>query len=268
MRKTRGFVLFASLLASASVLSAQSPQSAALQPQSAISSAAQNPRPQAQESPPPLSLLLKKVVAFLTLDYRDGNEVGQLRGTAFFVFLEDKRLGDNRGFSYLVTNRHMAEPEKDGRKLSITKVSLRLNLKSVNGGIQSEEGALPLGSGLRWYFPKDDAVDLAVIPLALDKQRYDYEEFPVSLFATKDVVESEKIAEGDAVEFAGFFYQFPGQKKIEPIVRQGILAMMPDEELTTTRGKPGRLYLADVHVFGGNSGAPVFVNVGGFRGAQ
>lgn len=76
---------------------------------------------------------------------------------------------------------------------------------------------------------------------------------------------TEKIAEGDPVLFAGFFYQYPGQKKIEPIVRQGIIAMMPDEELTTTLGRLGQVYLADVHVFGGNSGSPVLVNLSGMR---
>ena len=36
--------------------------------------------------------------------------------------------------------------------------------------------------------------------------------------------------------------------------------MMPDEKLTTTLRKPGDIYLVDAHVFGGNSGAPIFVN--------
>ena len=44
--------------------------------------------------------------------------------------------------------------------------------------------------------------------------------------------------------------------------------MMPDELLDTTLHKPGRLYLADVHVFGGNSGAPMFVNLGGLRNGR
>jgi hypothetical protein len=108
-------------------------------------------------------------------------------------------------------------------------------------------------------------VDLAVLPLAPDLKRFDYQPLPLSMFATKDVIATQQIAEGDSVLFAGFFYQYPGQKKIEPIVRQGILAMMPDEELKTTLGKPGRVYLADVHVFGGNSGSPMVVNVGGYR---
>ncbi len=209
--------------------------------------------------------LLKKLVSFLTVEYQDGTKIGAIRGTAFFVSLADKRLGENRAFMYLVTNRHMASPVIEGRAVTVRKASIRLNLKNPVGGALSAEGELLLGPTLRWYFPKDDAVDLAVLPIGLDQDKFDYEAFPTSLFATRDFIQSDRIAEGDSVLFTGFFYQFPGQKKIEPIVRQGILAMMPDELLETTLRKPGRLYLADVHVFGGNSGAPMFVNAGGLR---
>ena len=145
-------------------------------------------------------------------------------------------------------------------------MTLRMNLHPLPGAPQSLEGVLPLDAQTHWYFPADESVDLAAIPLSLDQSKVDFVPFPVSLFATRDVIKSSSIAEGDAVLFAGFFYQFPGQKMIEPIVRQGILAMIPDENLTTTLDKPGHLYLADAHVFGGNSGSPMWVNVEGFRG--
>jgi S1-C subfamily serine protease len=231
----------------------------------------QQPAPsKPQEAAPPkstapseaLSKTLKKTVAFLTVEFVDGQAIRHEMGTAFFVSMEDKRLGENRGWIYLVTNRHMAEPDIEGRKVTVLRTLVRLNLKNPIGGAHSEEGNLPIGQGSRWFFPKDDAVDLAVMP---DQERYDYMSIPTTVFATKDIVESENIAEGDTVLFTGFFYQFPGQDKIQPILRQGILAMMPDEPLETTRGKPGRLYLADAHVFGGNSGAPLFVNTGGIR---
>jgi hypothetical protein len=41
--------------------------------------------------------------------------------------------------------------------------------------------------------------------------------------------------------------------------------MLPSENMDTTLGKKGHIYLADVHTFGGNGGSPVIVNVGGFR---
>src|SRR2546429_607374 len=67
--------------------------------------------------------------------------------------------------------------------------------------------------------------------------------------------------------FAGFFTGFSGQTRMEPIVRQGVIAMLPEEKLDTTLHKKGQLFLADLHAFHGNSGSPVFANVGGMRPA-
>jgi hypothetical protein len=83
------------------------------------------------------------------------------------------------------------------------------------------------------------------------------------MIATSDQVTAGDVVVGDRVLFAGYFSSFPGQKRIEPIVREGVIAMLPDEDLDTTLHKPGRIYLADLHAFHGNSGSPVMVNVGG-----
>ena len=52
---------------------------------------------------------------------------------------------------------------------------------------------------------------------------------------------------------------------MEPIVRQGVIAMLPEEKLDTTLHKKGQLFLADLHAFHGNSGSPVFANLGGMH---
>ena len=227
----------------------------------------QNQSPQSPK-PEAFGTQFKKSVVFLAVNYLDGNQAGQIRGTGFFVLYEDKHLGENRGFLYLVTNRHVAEPHINDRIVQVLRTSIRLNLKAARAGSQSAEVELPIGPLVRWHYSTDKAVDLAVMPLAPSQDTFDYMPFPVSMFATRDVIESSNIAEGDSVLFTGIFYQFQGQKKVEPIVRQGILAMMPDEELITTLGRPGHVYFADAHVFGGNSGSPMFVNVGGFRGGN
>jgi hypothetical protein len=124
---------------------------------------------------------------------------------------------------------------------------------------------LPLAGLSHWYFPTDDAVDLAVLPLAPDPSVYDYIELPMSMLATKHELDAYMVGEGDRVMFTGLFYQFPGLARFEPIVREGVLAMMPDEPLETTLHKRGNLYLDDVHVFGGNSGSPLLINLTGSR---
>lgn len=232
---------------------------------------AQSPQsvtPQAQASstthPSPFGAAIKKAVGLLRVVYLRGNVQILSEGTCFFVIYEDKRLGENGGFMYLVTNRHVASPGiEDGTPYQVLETHLRLNLRDSGQG--SEEGALPIGNQLRWFFPSDDSIDLAVLPLLPDQTKYDYIGIPTSIFATQGVVASQEISEGDRILFTGFFYQFPGLRKFQPIVREGTLAMLPDEKMETTLRKPGRLYLADVHVFGGNSGSPLLVNLGGFR---
>jgi hypothetical protein len=235
-----------------------------------VFSTAQNspPQPQPQTSattnPAPFVTTLKKTVALLRIAFLKGNLALVAEGTGFFVFYADQRMGPTGGFMYLVTNRHVASPgAEDGSPYPVVETHVRLNLRNSTEG--SEESRIPIGGPTHWYFPADDSVDLAVLPFLPDQARYDFLGIPDSIFATHDIVEARGISEGDSVLFTGYFYQFPGLKKFQPIIREGVLAMMPDEKMETTLKKPGRLYLADLHVFGGNSGSPLLVNLGGMR---
>lgn len=212
---------------------------------------------------------IRKTVGFLRVTYRDGLNRMQITGTCFFVYVEDKRLGENRGFTYLVTNRHMAQPGIErGAVYPVDQVFIRMNLMSPRSGVESVEEQIPMGPRMHWFFPDDDSIDLAVLQGDPDQTKYDFQMIPESLLATTNQINSFLVEPGDSVIFAGYFYQFPGQKRIEPIVRQGILAMMPDEMVSTTLQKPGQLFLADAHAFHGNSGSPLFVKLGGSRHGQ
>jgi hypothetical protein len=211
----------------------------------------------------PFGKELKKTVGLLTVTFVKDGVLMKDQGTCFFVYYPDERVGKNKGFAYLVTNRHVAMPGiEDGHPYPTMGTTLRLNRSDSIG---SDEGLIPLAGQLHWYFPADDAVDLAVLAVAPDQAKYDILPIPISMFETRDEVQKDGIGEGDPILFTGLFYQFPGLQKFEPIVREGVLAMMPDEELETTLHKRGNLYLADVHVFGGNSGSPLLVNIGGLR---
>ncbi len=210
----------------------------------------------ASASDPP-ERIIRKNVAFIRFVCTKGNENYDVRATGFWVAYPDARLKDTV-FSYLVTNRHVAECWDETRApMAVRSVWLRENMKN---GLSSEQFLSSTGN-VDWIFPSDDSVDLAVLPLALDPQSVDFLAMTTSSFLGE-----EPIYEGDKIMFSGFFYQFPGVKRVEPIIREGIIAMIPDEDLETTTGKPGKVYLGDVHIFGGNSGSPVFVDVGGLRG--
>jgi hypothetical protein len=229
----------------------QAPQATA-QPQSASST--QSPTAQ-----------LRKAVGLLKVRYSENGTTMESSGTCFFVMYEDKRVaGGKGGFVYLVTNRHVAAPGvEDGHPYRIVWTKIRMNQRGERAA--SEDEMVPVGRQLRWYFPADDSVDLAVMSTKPDESKYDYVSIPTSVFATRDIVEQQQVSEGDSVLFTGYFYQFPGMRKFEPILREGVLAMIADEPMETTLKKPGSLYLAELHVFGGNSGSPVLVNLGGIR---
>jgi hypothetical protein len=208
---------------------------------------------------------LKETVAFIQLRCRSGGTLLDVKGTGFFAFYPDERVGKNRGFAYLVTNRHVAQcwDEKD-QPMQVMSIALRMNF--ADGGSRviylNQNGNIP------WLLPTDDSVDLAIFPLALDQKMIEYLPIPTSVFVTDELIASREINEGARIVFSGFFVQFQGEHRMQPIVREGIIAMMPDEKLVNTTGKLGKVFLGDVHIFGGNSGSPVFVDLAGVQGGS
>jgi hypothetical protein len=210
---------------------------------------------------------LRATVGFLRVGFKNENgEDAYISGTCFFAFYPDERLGSHVGFDYLITNRHMAVPGIDtGTPHEATWIGIRLNLKTSNDGIQSKELILPIGGNIQWHFPSDDAVDLAVIQMSPNQDIFDIAPIPIAGFATKETVNAQGISEGDPLWFAGYFTGLPGQTKIQPVLRQGMIAMMPSEKVETVLHRTGRLFVADMHTTKGNSGSPCFISIGGLR---
>jgi hypothetical protein len=119
---------------------------------------------------------------------------------------------------------------------------------------------------VKWRFSTDDSVDLAVTPITLSESLYDYATIQTTLFTTNEQILEKVVVEGDPVLFSGLFIQsFRELHTLEPIVRSGTLAMIPNGlQKTTMNERPGHIYLAEAHVFGGNSGSPMFVDVNKF----
>jgi hypothetical protein len=220
--------------------------------------------PTAPTAPPePAERQVRHTVIFITMHCLRGVQPVTAQGTGFFIHVADNRLPADSGFVYLVTNRHMALCWDDDRNpMQVQAVTLRVNMKDGSSQELTMTGNLP------WILPKKDSVDLAIVPMALDPTKCDYLTIPESLFVTDDVAKKESVSEGIKIIFSGFFYQVPGLKHVQPIIREGVVAMMPDEDLVTTTGKMGRVYLGEVHAFHGNSGSPVFVDLGGLRGGS
>lgn len=210
-------------------------------------------------SPVPGELLRKLPIQIILSCKVNGRPLPQtVTGTGFIVGVPVPPAEKNLSFDYLVTNRHVAECwDATNHPQEVASIATRINQR--NG----EAATLQLnGSGnVNWFFPDDDSVDLAVTGFSLpSNMEWDVAALGFSEFATRDSLRQHRIGEGSTVAVTGVFVQFPGQRKFQPILRQGTLSMIPDEPMVTTTGKLGTVYLADVHVFGGNSGSPVLAS--------
>lgn len=225
----------------------------------------------AQQSPPTIGDTLEKTVGFITVPYKAGDKINFVRGTCFFVAVPDDRLGKGASFIYTVTNRHVATAEGVDPSLLLPVVLIEVNLSNSNGGSAIYQDEIALTATTHWYYPSDVTIDLAILPTVPKPELFDVQGIPVSFFATDDVMKSERVGIGDSVFFIGFFSQFPGKERLEPVYRHGEIAMMPVDTIEMSDGPGGKiktqehLYLADAHAFHGNSGSPLFVQIGGFR---
>lgn len=217
-----------------------------------------------QNTPPPerAETLVSRTVVFIKLIVEVDGRLVPVQGTGFLVAYPDSRLSPNQSFLYLVTNRHVAEAVDTGRgcqKYPIKETSVTLNLKvpDASGNRQHTE-TVPNPPGISWVFPDDGSVDLAATPFSDLDSKFDI--LPVGL---PDFMSEEQLHRdfdvGDKILLAGLFAPFEGAHKIQPILRQGILSMIPDAPIVSTLCRPGDVYLADVHAIGGNSGSPVFI---------
>ena len=211
---------------------------------------------------PPVGTQLKKAVAIVDVSCKDANgKLWPTSGTGFTVAYHDPRVPKDQHFDYLVTNRHVAEcRDEKGIPREVQSVSLEVNMKNGTWGT----GPINQDGKVRWYFPTDDSVDLALTPISLSAN-VEYLPIPLDMFLAKEDFAADNIGEGAKIILSGYSYHFEGEPHRQALVREGILSAMPEVPLKTTTGKQGTVYLADVHIFGGNSGSPVFISTAGFR---
>jgi hypothetical protein len=205
-------------------------------------------------------------VTFIKLTCKKNDQEFTVRGTGFLVDYPDPRLGKG-AWSYLVTNRHVALcwDESSGLPMRVKNISIRLSRKQPNGRAYTDELFLSHHGNVKWFLPEDDSVDLAVIPLSPDENKFDFRTIPAGAFGTLRATAPPAASDGETVFFAGFFQQFRRTNRIQPILRQGrIVGMTPNGEFPLV-GMPMKLLLADIQVFGGNSGSPAFIDEGDYH---
>ena len=201
---------------------------------------------------------IKKSVSFILIPERTDKLTPN--GTGFFVGV--KHADNESIFSvYFVTAKHVLQDENGNY---LTEIVLRLNKKE--GDSQLIKIAL---KDIKIFEHHDKDVDIALFNFLPNQNFYDFRFIPDNLIANKEVIMKNEISEGDEVFFAGLFTSHMGQKKNQPIIRFGKVALISDEKIEwKEKDKPAKfldLYLLECQSFGGNSGSPVFFQLNPLR---
>ena len=109
-----------------------------------------------------------------------------------------------------------------------------------------------------WYFhPTEDSVDAAVYPFEIPAE-FDVLSNASDLTLNPSTMKTMRMGVGDEVFLAGLFSLAPGIHRNSPMVRQGTIAMIPEEPIQINRGF-AEVYLLEMRSIGGISGSPIYL---------
>jgi hypothetical protein len=198
-------------------------------------------------------------VCFLCVKFSgpDDEEIIEFVGTGFLVSVPTRFT--TMRIICLVTAKHII---LKARAAGHSDLHLRMNLDDG----QSITWKLPDD----WHYSNDPAIDVAAmfIPVVPGIQS---KSISLENFATDQVIQQESIGIGDDVFAIGLFTKRHGDHRNTPIMRTGIIASMPNEQLESYNpvdsGYEGTFnaYLVELRSIGGISGSPVFVNLDFWR---
>lgn len=153
----------------------------------------------------------------------------------------------------VVTALHViAGIEQSGRR-----IFLRVNAKG--GGVDYVE--MPFEKWVRSDHSDGIADAAACFFPTESEQKTDFRAIGQEQAVTAEELKALSIGAGADVYLAGLFVNHVGIARNEPIIRSGLLAAIPEDEVLTGHG-PMRTYLIESRSIGGLSGSPVFVEPG------
>lgn len=198
---------------------------------------------------------MKRGVTFVC---KENQGVIEELGTGFFYKMPLEEFTE-RTTGYLVTAKHVLKDETGNY---LDKIFVRLNKKQGGTDYLSVE----LKNNI--FTHSDESVDLAVIPCLPSTDIFDYSNMQSKQIGGKDLIQKNKIIEGDNVFFVGLFLGHKGQKRNIPIFRYGKVALLTDEKISWKEDpyeipRHTELHLIDCQTFDGNSGSPVFFSTRG-----
>jgi len=201
---------------------------------------------------------IKQCTTFIFIE-EDGQSIPN--GTGFFVGVKNEESPDNYNV-YLVTAKHVLQ-DVNGNYLPI----IVIHLNKLDGTSQLIK--IELNKNIEIFSHSDNDVDIACFNCLPDQKVFDFKFIQNDLISTNEIIEKNGIAEGEEIFFTGLFTSHLGQKRNQPIVRFGKVALMSEEKIEwKEKAKPAKfldLYLFECQSFGGNSGSPVFFQLNPLR---
>jgi hypothetical protein len=187
---------------------------------------------------------IKKSVSFVFVPDDKGNLIAQ--GTGFFMGVRVNATEDLFNVCF-VTAKHVLQ-NAAGQPLS----TFYLRLTKLTG----DSDVIQINTkDIRLIEHADPDIDLIAFPLLPDRHHIDFK------FIPSDMITAQQVREGQDVFFSGLFLSHVGQKKNQPIIRFGKVALISDEKIEWREHNQTKwldLYLLECQSFAGNSGSPVF----------
>lgn len=177
-------------------------------------------------------------------------------GTGFFI--------THKGLGYLVTARHVAALTGDDP------VHMRVNLKDGTALVIHNDPLAEETGDQKWHYSDDEDVDLAVLPLHIDMERFSIDHIFLEVEVYADFSGSTvPPGVGSQCYAVGLFTALEKQTEVRrnlPVVHTGNIALSPWDGRIPVQSKsePGKIYniegyLVELTNLAGLSGSPVFV---------
>ena len=215
---------------------------------------------------------IKQVVGFIFVQRNkegkwDPKGKWEPNGTAFFVGIDDTK-DPGRMFVYLVTAKHVLQYQPDPKNRSRQEwfPEARLRLNTTDGQADFVRGPIVISGDKKNVFlhEEDKTVDIAVLPVGIDRKRFEFKAVPQQMITTEKDFRDLQITEGSEVFFTGLFTPYLGVRRNYPIIRFGKVSLITEEKIKFDNVE-ANLYLIESGSFGGNSGSPVYFYLGADR---
>lgn len=203
---------------------------------------------------------IQKAISFVFIPTNDKNVPLIPFGTGFFLGVKNEARNDVYSI-YFATAKHVLQ---DPSGNYFPEIVLRINT------VDNDSQLIRIATkDIKIHEHPDKDVDIVIFDCLPDQTRVEFKFIPDSMIAGKELIAKHEISEGDDVFFTGLFTSHIGQKRNQPIIRFGKVALMPEEPIEWKQPnqlpKLMDLYLLECQAFSGNSGSPVFFDLNPLR---